>query len=102
MPVFAAVLALTGLPCLGLLFIPGNTRRRKMVKIAAIFGLLFVVAAIGISCGGSGGFSGAPTQTNAGTPAGTYSITVTAMDGTTSVPVIQNTPTNTPFTLIVQ
>ncbi len=61
----------------GIFFAGGSTRRRRYL---AGFGLMLMVFfAAGLGCGG-GSSSGGSSQ-NAGTPAGTYSITVTATSG---------------------
>ena len=61
----------------GIFFAGGPTRRRRYL---AGFGLMLMVFfAAGLGCGG-GSSSGGSSQ-NAGTPAGTYSITVTATSG---------------------
>ncbi len=61
----------------GIFFAGGPARRRRYI---AGFGLMLMVFfAAGLGCGG-GSSSGGSSQ-NAGTPAGTYSITVTATSG---------------------
>ncbi|MGA7853651.1 MAG: hypothetical protein WCA15_10015, partial [Candidatus Acidiferrales bacterium] len=53
-----------------LIALPGARRRR----VALVFGVVLCVISIG-SCGGGGGGG---SQTDPGTPAGTYMVTVTA------------------------
>jgi hypothetical protein len=81
-----------GLAILGMILLPGSATgarfNRRLIRILPIALLLFVGA-----CGGSGGSSG--TQPNpTGTPAGKYTVTVTATSGSTTQSV--------PLTLTVQ
>jgi hypothetical protein len=50
---------------------------RTRAGLVTFAGLLLVLGATG-ACGGGGGGGGIPSQSNAGTPAGTYTLTVTA------------------------
>jgi hypothetical protein len=71
----------------GIAFIGGGCcrRRRKTMK-AAILGLLLIGVVVLCTCGGGSGGSGNPggTQTDQGTPLGTYTLTITAASGTIS------------------
>jgi hypothetical protein len=82
-PILASMVGLSSLPLVGMLLLPGKSRRKRMLKIWAIFGLLLLMVAFQASCGGGGGssFGGAPVLQNAGTPAGTYLLTVTPATG---------------------
>ena len=81
----AGIVRITGLPLIGLVLLPGRSKRYKKMKMLAIFGLVLLVGAFQTACGGgSGGFGGAPKQVSAGTPKGDYLITVTATPAPTS------------------
>jgi hypothetical protein len=56
-------------------------RARRILRVAALVGGLALLAA----CGGSG--TGG-TQPTSGTPAGTYSVTVTATAGTQTATIV--------------
>jgi hypothetical protein len=56
-------------------------RRRRTVPLLAGVVLL---AAIALSCGGGGGGGGSSAPSNPGTPAGTYTLTVTGTSGNLS------------------
>jgi hypothetical protein len=57
-------------------------RRRAVFVVATVAGALLLAA---VGCGGSGGgSSNPPPQTDPGTPAGSYTITVTATSGSTT------------------
>jgi hypothetical protein len=79
-------------------------KRRARVRMAAVFAVLGVVLLSSlIGCGGGGGGTPppgptpTPPLTTGGTPAGTYTMTVTATDQTTSGPVTHQVP----LTLVV-
>ena len=77
-----------GLPLAGLLLLAAPKRRRG----SALLGLMVVALLVTVpACGGGGGSS---HQQDPGTPAGTYTVTVTATAGSLS--------TSGPFTLTVQ
>jgi uncharacterized repeat protein (TIGR01451 family) len=86
-PILASVAGLSSLPLVGLLLLPGRTRRKKYLKVWAIFGLLVLMVVFQVSCGGGGkgssSFGGAPVLQNAGTPSGTYTVNVTPAPGLT-------------------
>jgi hypothetical protein len=71
---FAALLG-AGLPLAGI-FVLATPRRRRF---AALFGgmLLLALLAFVPSCGGGGGGGGTQQQQNLGTPAGSYTVTIT-------------------------
>lgn len=70
---YYAVLLSTGLP-FGIFFVPGARRRRCVVA------LMFVAMVITVpACGGGGG--GSKSHQDPGTPAGTYTVSVTATGG---------------------
>jgi len=76
----------------GVLFF-GLALNRRVLRPA----LLLIVGALlvaGLGCGGGGGNSGGTPQTDPGTPAGSYVITVSAVSGSTTH--------TTTFTLQVQ
>jgi hypothetical protein len=81
----ASVAGLSSLPLVGLLLLPGRTRRKKYLKLWAIFGLLLLMVVFQVSCGGgakgSSSFGGAPVLQNAGTPSGTYTVSVAPAPG---------------------
>jgi hypothetical protein len=103
-PMVATMVGFSSLPLVGLLFLPGKSRRKKMLRIWAIFGLLLLMVAFQASCGGGGGgsFGGAPVLQNAGTPAGTYAVTVNSATGLTSHYGTTSTGPATSLTLVVQ
>jgi pro-kumamolisin-like protein/Big-like domain-containing protein len=69
------------LVCLFLLAVPAGRRRLKLA-----FGLLFLALMVTafVACGGGGGSSTSSSTHNPGTPAGNYTITVTATSATLS------------------
>jgi uncharacterized repeat protein (TIGR01451 family) len=104
-PMVATMVGFSGLPLVGLLLLPGKSRRKKMLKIWAMFGLLLLMVAFQASCGGGGGgsFGGAPVLQNAGTPAGTYTVTVNSATGLTAhYGATPNATPATSLTLVVQ
>jgi hypothetical protein len=79
----------------------GSSARPRVVRICSAAFLAIIMA----SCGGGGGGSGTPGPTptptpsaTGGTPAGTYTLTVTATDQT----VNGSAPHQVPLTLVVQ
>lgn len=87
---YYAVLLSGALPLLGICFIGGSRRRRwnKLLGLMVLGAFLVVVP----GCGGGGGSSS--HQQDPGTPAGTYTVTVTASAG----PLTQQST----FTVVVQ
>lgn len=87
---YAMLLPIGGITLLGVSF---GSRRKKVLGLLLLFlmasGMLFLA-----SCSSSGNSSGGGGGGQPGTPAGTYTVTVTATSGSTSV--------TTPFTLTVQ
>jgi hypothetical protein len=73
--------ALTGFGLLGVVIVGGATRRKRVRQSAA---MLLVVMAIVASVAGCGGGHTKVPNPNSGTPAGTYTVTVTAASGGTS------------------
>jgi hypothetical protein len=73
--------ALTGFGLLGLVIVGGSTRRKRVRQSAAM--LLVVMAIVAGVAGCGGGHTKVPNPTT-GTPAGTYTVTVTAASGATS------------------
>ena len=88
---YAMFLPIGGITLLGVSF---GSRRKKLLGMTLVFlmasGLLFVV-----SCGGGSSSSGGGGGGNPGTPAGTYTVTITATSGSAAAQT-------TPFTLTVQ
>jgi uncharacterized repeat protein (TIGR01451 family) len=85
-PLFYALLLFCGT----VILIPSDTQYRlKHIRVAAYSAALITVIALQLGCGG-----GSDQQRSAGTPAGTYSVTVTATSGaiqhTTSIGVTVN------------
>lgn len=83
---------IAGLLLLPMLFISRRLRRSvacRSIVVLAILGSMMMLA----SCGGGGGSQGVPPPplTQGGTPAGTYTITVTATDQTINGPVVHQT-----------
>lgn len=105
--IFATAFGLSALPLVGMVLLPGGSRRRRLARVFGMLGLILVLVTFQVACGGGGGgsnFSGAPTQTNAGTPAGAYKI-----DFATPLPTgftvdtdINGVNVQTPLTLTVQ
>jgi hypothetical protein len=79
----------------GIVFVAGSrTRGLRLLSLIVVLG--FSTLWLG-SCGGSGG-GGSKTPTNPGTPAGTYTVTISATTGApTGGTAITNS--NTPFTI---
>lgn len=78
---YYAVLLAAGLPLMGIFFVAAPRRRRPGIACALmVFALLVVMPA----CGGGGGGSSStpPPKQDPGTPAGTYTVTVTGTAGT--------------------
>ncbi len=71
---------------LALFVVPDSGRRMKRLAPNLLIGLLLLISASLVSCAGGGsGMSSSPgTNPATGTPAGTYSITVTAISGNVS------------------
>lgn len=78
---------------LGLLFSMVLTGKRRLSRVLGMLLLLVLVVTIP-ACGGGGSSTPPPPPPNAGTPTGSYSITVTATSGATV--------SSTGFSLIVQ
>jgi hypothetical protein len=76
----SALSSLTGFGLFGLVILGGVTRRKGISGSAAILLILLVIGVVG--CGG-GGHTPVINPTT-GTPAGTYTVTVTAASGGTS------------------
>jgi hypothetical protein len=109
------MIGIAGLPLLGMLMMPGKSRRRRLLKMWAAVGLIMLFAMFQVACGGGGSsaFGGAPVLKNAGTAPGTYQVVLGLTDGTTvatgSGAVTPNPVTGLPvtattvtFTLTVQ
>jgi hypothetical protein len=84
---------------IGLLLLGNRTNRRLATTLVSIVVIAFLLGSAGCggsgsSAGGGGGSGGGGVQIDPGTPAGTYTATVTGTSGTTSH--------STTFTLIVQ
>jgi ABC-type glycerol-3-phosphate transport system substrate-binding protein len=83
---------MAGLPLVGMVLMPAATRRRKHLRILAMIGLVLVMTLFMAACGGGGGsFGGGPQLQTSGTPAGTYTVTVTGNPAIPpqSLPVMQ-------------
>jgi Bacterial Ig-like domain (group 3) len=74
--------ALTGVGLLGVVIVGGATRRKRVWQSAAMLLVVMAIVAGLAGCGG-GGHTPVPNPTT-GTPAGTYTVTVTAASGATS------------------
>jgi hypothetical protein len=73
-PLLLAVLAMMSIAALGF----GKSARRASHRFARAMALFIGLAIGSVACGGGGGGGNAPPPvTNAGTPAGTYSLTIT-------------------------
>jgi len=88
-------------PVAGLvLLLPIGTRRRRYAKILLVLGLVMMLSMVLVSCGGGGAVSSVPKLQNAGTPAGTYTLTISDQFGNSYV--VQNSSgTTVPLTLTV-
>ena len=90
--VSAGMIATTLFPVAGIvLLVPGKSRRARRAKLLLLIGFVLALTVMVSSCGGSqngGSFGGAPKVQNAGTPKGTYLITVTPQGpgATTTLP----------------
>jgi hypothetical protein len=83
-PMLAGAIGITALPLLGMLLLPGRSRRQKRMKIFAILGLMMLVTLFTGACGGGGkgsNFGGSATLQSSGTPKGTYTVTLGASNG---------------------
>lgn len=67
------------LPCFGLVFLGGGQKRR--VRAVVLGMVMFLCILFMNACGGGGGASGNQGKTQTGTPAGTYTIVVSAQSG---------------------
>jgi hypothetical protein len=109
-PMLAGMIGITALPLIGMLLMPGKSRRRRLLKMWAAVGLVMLFAMFQVACGGGGAssFGGAPTLKNAGTPSGTYQVILTPLPAgvvASQVPNATGTGTvaaTTTFTLTVQ
>jgi hypothetical protein len=107
-PMLAGILGIASLPLLGMLLVPGKSRRRKLMRMWGIFGLMMLMVVFQAACGGGGaGFGGAPKLLNAGTPAGTYTLTLGLPAGAQTGNVTIDTagtqgPAPLTYTLVVQ
>jgi hypothetical protein len=63
-----------------LLVLVGGVQTRRRIPCAAC-GVLFAFLLLQVSCGGGGSSGGSGITVNPGTPAGTYSITITGTSG---------------------
>jgi hypothetical protein len=75
--VFAIWTGLAGFGALGFLFLGDNKKHRSRIVLCCIF--FFGLSAL--ACGGSSGKLSGPPQPTPGTPAGTYTVTVTGTSG---------------------
>jgi hypothetical protein len=75
---FGWLTATSGALFAGIVFLGLPSRRRRTTGLAL---MLVVFFAAGVGCGGGSSSSGGSTQTG-GTPAGTYTVTVTGTSGT--------------------
>ena len=106
-PMLAGMVGITALPLMGMLLMPGKSRRKKLLKMWAAIGLVLMFTMFQAACGGGGAssFGGAPTLKNAGTPAGTYQVVIASNPAgvTGSSAVTTGTVAgSTTFTLTVQ
>jgi hypothetical protein len=113
-PMLAGMIGITALPLMGMLFMPGKSRRRRLLKMWAAVGLVMLFAMFQVACGGGGAssFGGAPTLTNAGTPAGNYQVVLSSSTSTPATAGVTGSMPNatnglsaqapTTFTLTVQ
>jgi hypothetical protein len=74
---YAMFLPLSGLALIGTGFGCANSRRRKVLGFLMLYAILAALLLLP-ACGGGGSH----TNPHGGTPAGTYTITVTGTDGT--------------------
>jgi hypothetical protein len=90
-PLLFAVLAMMSIAALGF----GKAARRPSHRFARAVALFIGLAIGSAACGGGGGGGSAPPPaSNAGTPAGTYTLTVTGS--------VSGTSRTIPLTVIVQ
>ena len=81
-PGFGWLTASTSACFVGMFFLGVPARRRR--RVAGLGLMLLVFFAAGVGCGGGSSNSGGGSTTSGATPAGTYSITVTATSGSVS------------------
>jgi hypothetical protein len=105
-PMLAGMVGITALPLMGMLLMPGKSRRKKLLKMWAAIGLVLMFTMFQAACGGgSSSFGGAPTLKNAGTTPGTYQVDIASNPAgvTGSSAVTTGTVAgSTTFTLTVQ
>lgn len=99
-PIVAGLLGITALPLVGLVLLPGRSRRAKRMKVLAIIGLVLLMTLALSACGGGGGssFGGSTKLQSAGTPKGTYTVNVVGKDAAGN----QVGTVVGPFTIVVQ
>ena len=87
-------LTLAGIGLCGLLTVPLIAKRRRRILLFPVLVSLACAASLFSGCGGGGGGGNGGGGSTTGTPAGTYSLTLTASIGTTK--------DSQPLTLVVQ
>ncbi|HUQ49732.1 MAG TPA: SBBP repeat-containing protein [Terriglobales bacterium] len=95
----AGFVGLAGLPLVGMVLLPGRSRRHRKLKMLALCALIVLMVIFQAACGGGGtsSFGGGPKQVSQGTAKGDYVIQVNA----TPAPLIGGNPVKT-LTLTVQ
>ena len=110
-PMLASAIGITALPLVGIVLLPTRRRRGKGMKVLAMLGLILLLTLFMSACGGGGGssFGGSTKLQSAGTPKGTYTVTVTATTSWLCQPnpldasqQCFTTTTTKNFTLVVQ
>jgi hypothetical protein len=79
-PLYALLLPILGCAFLGIGLAPGGRRRRRLLGFL-LAGLLAASLTFQVACGGGASSSGGGGRGTPGTPAGTYTVTVTGTSG---------------------
>jgi hypothetical protein len=81
-PIYAMVFPIFGVALVGMGFTSGGRKRKRLLGVA-IGTVLFAGLSLQMACGGGSGSSGGTGTGTPGTPAGSYTVTVTGTSGST-------------------